>query len=139
MVGKLTSAFNNGFSIKEACVYAGINNDTYFQWVKSIKGFSDLMEAARLAPNQAAKKVIIESIRTGDVNSAKYWLDRRDPDFRQKGELDINHGLKEIRRKIGGFLDATNDQAYDDGGGESATANVEAIDSQVAPTTPDIS
>ena len=40
IVGKLIYAFQKDFNVTEACDYAGISRDTYYDWCKNKKGFS---------------------------------------------------------------------------------------------------
>lgn len=140
VVVKLEAAFNNGYNVTEACQYAGIHKDTYYRWIEDIDGFSDQMEIARAMPNRKAKEVLAGAIQGGDTNAAKYWLDRRDPDFKQKGELDVNHGLQDTQEKLREFFDDKSDvEGSNDVGAESITEPTAGADSEVPPVTPDIS
>lgn len=134
VVAKLTAAFHNGFNIQQACHYAGIHKVTYYRWLAADERFSYEMEAARGAPNAKAKEVVLGAVQAGDVNAAKFWLDRRDPEFKQKGEMDVNHGLQETRDKIKDFLDDRDNDLQND------SPPIEAGGSdEVAGAPPDIS
>lgn len=108
-ITKLMTGFNNGYSVLETCDYAGIAPKNFYEWLKNDEDFRNKIEAAKRMPNRKAKENIIRAIQEGDPNASKYWLDRRDPDFRQKGEIDVNHGVQETRNKIKEFLDDAND------------------------------
>lgn len=146
VVTKLIEAFNNGLSITEACRYSGISRPTYYRWLENDEWFRDKMDEAQGAPNIKAKSVIIQSINdkeNPDVASAKWWLERKDPEFRAKGELMVSPGQQATEEKLKEFMNDTNDGAYAD------TADVERIEpvaspspdggEEVAPSTPAIS
>lgn len=140
VIGKLEIALNNGYNIVEACQYANIHPDTYYDWLKTYPEFSDKMEIAKAMPNRKAKEVIAQAINAGDTNAAKYWLDRRDPEFKQKGELDVNHGLQDTQEKLREFFDDKSDvEGSNDIGTESIAEPTAGADSEVPPVTPDIS
>lgn len=140
VIGKLEIAFNNGYNIVEACQYASIHPDTYYDWLKTYPEFSDKMEIAKAMPNRKAKEILAQAINAGDTGSAKYWLDRRDPDFKQKGELDVNHGLQETQEKLRKFFDDKSDvDGVDEISAEPITETTGQADSETPPITPDIS
>lgn len=87
VVGKLTAAFANGFTIEQACIYADINRDTYYEWLKKDSNFSDNMAAAQGQLGLQARKVVAESLTRGDIQTAKWWLEKRDPEFSSKSEI----------------------------------------------------
>ncbi len=113
-ITKLEAAFNNGFNITEACQYAGISNMTYYRWLAEDDQFSYKMSVAQSAPNTKAKSVIIEALKAGDVATARWYLDRRDPDFKAKAELEVSPGMIKTEEKLKEFMDDTDDGAYDD-------------------------
>lgn len=124
VVRKLEAAFNNGYNITEACQYAEIARDTYYQWLEHQEGFSDKMDNAQRAPNKKAKEVVLNAINTGDSNLAFRYLQARDPDFKPKLEGDFDHRLADTRTKIKDFLDARH--SADDGSSEPATTDTPA-------------
>lgn len=106
VVKKLTAAFANGFNVEQACDYADISKPTYYDWIKKYPEFSNDMSKAQRAIGQLARKVVTDNLNKGDLRAARYWLDRRDPDFSPKAELkhDINP-IDEILKQF--KLDAT--------------------------------
>lgn len=139
-VGKFIQAFNNGYNITEACHYAGVSRESYYNWLKWYPDFSNKMEEAKLMPMRKAKEVVLGAILEGDTATARWLLDRRDPDFKPKGELDNNLGVQQrTEEKIEEFLDDSTDGAYDEASGEPvATAESESGE-EVASTPTDIS
>lgn len=140
-IAKFVVAFNNGYNITEACHYAGVHRDTYYEWLKQHPEFVVKVDEAKLMLNRKSKEVVSEAIQAGDINAARWHLERRDPDYRAKGEVDLNHGLQETRNKIKAFLEEPD--AYhnptDDGGAEPAGAAADATREAVAQPPSDIS
>jgi hypothetical protein len=92
VVGKLISAFANGFNISQACVYAEIHRDTYYDWCETDKNFSDKMNEAQTRIGMRARQVVADAINNAeapDLNAAKWWLEKRDADFKQKVEMTM--------------------------------------------------
>lgn len=105
----LQQAFHNSYSVTEACQLAKISRETYYDWLRTIDGFEAQMEEAKAVPLRKAKEVITGALQENDINTAKWYVERRDPAFKSKGELDVNHGLQQTKEKIRGFLDDTDD------------------------------
>ena len=88
VVGKLEEIFKRDWNVSEACLYAGINRDTYYENLKKNKEISDRMERARMFPFIYAKKKLFEAIGSKDLNiAAKYaleFLKRKDPEWKDK-------------------------------------------------------
>lgn len=109
VVTKLISAFHNGYNITEACHYAGIARVTYYRWLEADTQFSNKMSEAQAMLNRKAKEVVASAIAEGDANTARWYLNARDPEFKAKGEVEVDHGLKQTKEKLRGFLDDTDD------------------------------
>ena len=67
VVGKLEEIFKKDWNVSEACLYAGINRDTYYENLRKNKEFSDRMERARMFPFIYAKKKLFEAIGSKDL------------------------------------------------------------------------
>ena len=93
-VRKLTEAFKRSATTEEACAYAGITKETFYQRYKKNNEFSDEIEHAKLIPFMLAKTKIFDAINSKDPNvSAKYaleFLKRRDPERKDKQENTVN-------------------------------------------------
>lgn len=87
-VNKLIAGFNNGFNDSEACSYSGISRETFYKWLKNDKKFSDVITHAQEYPNKKAKEVVLDGINAGNSSDAKWWLERKDKEFKAKGELE---------------------------------------------------
>jgi transposase len=134
---KLIEAFEKLYNIREACQFAGISHVTYYDWIKQIDGFEARMEEAKQRPLKAAKGVVRTAITSGDIGTAKWLLERKDPEFKPKAEVDNTHELKETRKKIGEFLD--DDDSTDDVGSQPPAADASATAGEMATTPTDIS
>lgn len=90
VVGKLEYAFMRGFNISEACDYAAISRDTYYEKLKQSKEFSDRMERAKTNLQRKAKLNLAESIESGNLDESKYYLERKCKDeFSVKQEINV--------------------------------------------------
>lgn len=87
VINRLHEGFLCGLTITQACIYAGICRDTYYEWMKKRPDLAKRMELAQLNPFLMAKKTIMDNMRAPDV--AKWWLERKSPDeFSTKQEVD---------------------------------------------------
>ena len=91
---KLEDSFKVGSTITQACIYAGISQQDYFNWIKKHKWFFERMEGFRNFPFVFSKEAIFKAINSKDPNiSAKYaleFLKRRDPERKDKSENTVN-------------------------------------------------
>lgn len=136
VVARLVEAFNNSYNVTEACQYAQISRETYYRWLKEIPEFEPIIEEAKAMPLRKAKETITSAIVQGDVNTAKWYVERRDPDFKPKAEVDNTHELKETRRKLGDVLD---ERSADDFGEQPSTTAGETSGAEVPQNPTDIS
>ena len=90
VVGKIEEILKSGWTIWEACSYAGISRDTYYEYINKNNEFSDKMERAKMFPFIFAKHKIFEAMNSKDISlAAKYALEflrRRDPDRKDKSD-----------------------------------------------------
>ena len=86
ILGKLEDAFSNALPDTEACLYAGINPDTLYEYQKRHPKFAERKEALKLTPNIAARKTIVASI--GDVRIAQWWLEKKDPEMKPSSKIE---------------------------------------------------
>jgi hypothetical protein len=106
IVELLEAAFHNAFNITEACQYAGISRETFYNWLADDDIFSYRMSVAQGAPNKKAKEIIIQAIQAGDPQLALRFLMLRDPDFKPKVEAGGDQAAAEARNNLKGVLDA---------------------------------
>lgn len=84
----------NGSTIAQACRVANISQDSYYLWKKDIPEFSERMEKAKDEPQSLAKALLIKDIKRGNVDSARWWLERKakDEGFSARTELTGSDG-----------------------------------------------
>lgn len=132
----LESAFNNLYNITEACRYAGISRETYYEWLRDDDIFSYRMSIAQGAPLRSSKSNIIKAVDEGDVATSKWLLERKDPEFKPKAEVSTTPEQIETRDKLKEVLNAI---AEHDPSSQPAIPPVARNDDVVAGSPTDIS
>lgn len=136
-VSLLEMAFHNMFNITEACQYAGISRETYYQWLADDDIFSYRMSVAQQAPSKKAKENILTALNEGDTGISRWYLERKDPEFMPKAKVTSDPEERATREKIREFLDDTNDS--DDASSEPPAADSAEARGEVAEAPTDIS
>lgn len=75
VLGLLKHAFSIGSTDKEACIYAGISETTFYDWKKDDVKLSDEFDRLKLEPILQAKQTIINGL--DDPLNAKWYLERK--------------------------------------------------------------
>lgn len=95
VLSDLKYALMKDFTIEEACHYAGINKDTYYEWYKQSDEFAFEMETAKSTILRKAKDIIEKGLASGDQNIAKWILERRQKDiYSTKSEVESDGDIK---------------------------------------------
>lgn len=128
VVSILETSFKNGLTLEQSCDRAGIRTQTYYNWERDNKEFADRMHIARRWLSSLARDVLTARIKEGDLRAAQFFLARRDPDFKEKTEVEHHDAdLEKHRKKIKEFLNDTptgNTQPESD---QEATQPVESV------------
>lgn len=132
----LEKAFAQLFNIEQACEYAGISHTTYHNWINDDPIFEQRMKYAKNEPLRSAKSLVARGLATGDVGVARWLLERKDPEFKNRAVIEPPEDLGKDRRKIREFLD---DDGRDDVSEQPATADGAEAGEEVPPTPPDLS
>ena len=82
VVSKLKVGFSKGYNQLEACLYAGISKFTYYKYFGDDAELLAEFDRHKSNPTMLAKDNIMESLAEGDINTSKYVLDRKDPDYK---------------------------------------------------------
>lgn len=90
LVGKLEYAFSIGASISEACYYADIHRDTYYEWIKDDPTLSDRFAALQEKPILEARESVVKGIRRDPKLALDYLSRKRRDEFSTKIEQDTN-------------------------------------------------
>lgn len=89
VVEKLEEAFTVGANITQACDFAGISRDTYYNYCKRNAGFADKVEEWSARTGLRAKYNIYKAIENKDVDVSKWYLERTDDAFNPKKRAEI--------------------------------------------------
>ncbi|MBS8115188.1 hypothetical protein F6P88_12710, partial [Streptococcus suis] len=87
-IKKLEEAFLRGLSDEEACLYANISKPTLYDYCKKNPQFSDRKELLKQRLKTRAKLNISNAIEDGDVAISKWYLERKDDEFKTKTKLE---------------------------------------------------
>lgn len=107
-IALLEAAFNNDYTITQACQYAGIGRATYYRWLDD-PIFKERMEVAQNMPLRKAREVVVKAINGEDPNMAFKFLQARDPEYKHKASVEYNPALEETRQKLKDFMDEDDD------------------------------
>lgn len=89
VVSDLKAAFKDDLSNEEACHYAKIHPDTYYEWRKLSDEFSAQMDIAKSYVARRAKQLLAKAIENGGIDEAKWYLERRQrKDYSSRIEQD---------------------------------------------------
>ena len=109
VVSKLKDAFQQGANVVRACAYAEILRVTYYEYIKIHPELTDIFEMLRQKPVLKAESVVIKKLNEDDVDTAKWYLERKakgEYSTRQEmipvnpDEDDLSEEEKEKLRKI---------------------------------------
>lgn len=95
VIGKLEKAFSIQCTDEEACAYAGINEDTLYEYQKKNPKFAERKEQLKLKPNIKARLTIVRGL---DNLGGAHWFAERSPkmkkEFTPKQDVDITANVK---------------------------------------------
>jgi hypothetical protein len=101
VVEKLEWAFRRGFNDEEASFHAGIDKGTLYNYCHDNPDFSTRKEMLKRSLIVRSKELLAESIDSGEVNNAKWLLERKAKDeYSLRNELTGKDGEKLIPDKI---------------------------------------
>lgn len=93
VIQKLAYAFRCDCTINEACAYAGIHPNTYYEKIKQDKKFMELMDKSKELFLVDVKTRARELMQTAESESVSWTLlknalEKRDPNYKQKIETE---------------------------------------------------
>ena len=77
VIAKLIEGFKHDFTDTECCLYAGIDQATYYRYKKKNKGFAREIEAAKTFPFLLAKRNIIKAMHKESSDDSWKFLSKR--------------------------------------------------------------
>lgn len=102
IVGKLEYAFSIGASIEEACFYADIHKDTYYEWVKKNPELSDRFNQLRERPVFIARESVVKGLQKDPRLAMDYLSRKAKKEF--GNNVDITTDGKELPTPILGGI-----------------------------------
>ena len=111
IIGKLLQAFAIDANVKQACAYAEIHPDTYYEWVKKHPELSDRIEVMREKLPLKAKENIARIIHGGSIDDSWQLLGKRDKDYTEK--VQVEHSGEILQRPEDGIY-PEDKEAYED-------------------------
>lgn len=112
VLNKLQQAFLRGYSNRAACIYADLVEGTYYKYCKENPEFIKKKEAWQENPVSLARDAVYNSLVEGDVQTAKWTLERKCKDEyslrveninQETTEIPLrdNERMKEIKKLVG--------------------------------------
>lgn len=77
LVNKLIEGFKADFTVEEACAYAGISKEAFYNWKEKDPKFVDEIEAAQRYIFTLAKKNILNAIKDNSTDDSWKLLQKR--------------------------------------------------------------
>jgi hypothetical protein len=117
MLKILIDSLQRGCTVKQACALAKTSEQNYYNWVENVPGFLSQMEYAKSYLNDKAKLLVSQAIQDGDLNTAKWHLEKTEYKQVQQNNTQVNIGAP--KSILDGFIDwkedvQTNNNAKED-------------------------
>ena len=101
VIEKIEEELKNGATLQQAAFLAEISLKTLYNYFDSNPDFKERCSLLQNLVSYRARKNIKEKIEKGDIETSKYWLDRKDKDFKPKGDLTSdNEALQPVLVKF---------------------------------------
>lgn len=94
VVKKLEEAFVLGASIEEACFYADITKQTYYNWKDENEELFDRFMALRLSPVLKARKALVEGLENNPNLALRYLERKRRDEFSKYAKKTEEEGME---------------------------------------------
>jgi hypothetical protein len=95
VIKKLKEAFSQVFSVRNACIWADIGQDTYYDYCKKNPNFSEQCKTLQQKPLIKSILVINKALNEGDISTAKWYAERKAKDeFSLKTETEHSGEVK---------------------------------------------
>lgn len=80
VIAKLELAFSYGFNDWEACLYSEISEATLYRYIEKNPKFWEKKEILKNKPKIKAKMNVLEKLNEKDIDTSKWYLERRSKD-----------------------------------------------------------
>lgn len=92
VLAKLQQAFQMGFTMREACVWANIAVSTYYDYRNSHEGFAEQVEEWRQNPVLKARSTLYNNL--DKIDTARWFLERKKKkEFSTRTEFEGDIGV----------------------------------------------
>ena len=88
-VQKLEQSFSLDCTVEEACFYANISRQTYYNWINSFPEWKERFDTLRQKPILLARKTAVDKIGDSYSNAMDYLSRKRKDEFSTKQEIGI--------------------------------------------------
>ena len=133
VVKKLEEAFAIDATVEEACFYADISRETFYQWIKHNKALADRFEELRQRPVLTARQTVVSAIKIDPKIAMKYLERKRKSEFSTKIEIDnTNKEIYDEKSKI--INDVLSEIRNAKKDGNNGVQNREGADVETSPT-----
>jgi hypothetical protein len=92
----IMAALSGGATIKDACAYAGISQDSYERYIKNSTDFADAVKKAQAQARIGAIARIQKAGREGIWTADAWFLERSDPEHWARRDTLKIEGLQEL-------------------------------------------
>jgi mevalonate kinase len=92
VIGKLEQAFAIDASVEEACSFADISRDAFYDYLKKDPKYSDRIAALREKPILKARNTVVAKIGDSYANAMDYLSRKRKSEFATRSEITGNEG-----------------------------------------------
>lgn len=90
-VMKLEEVFSLDGTVEEACFYADISRNTYYEWIKDNPALGDRFQALRQRPFLKARQTIVKNLDTPQY-AFEYMKRKKKDEFSERNELTGKDG-----------------------------------------------
>ena len=86
-VQKIEQALMMDCTINEVCLFANIRKQTYYNWIESFPELKERFDYLKDNLKVKSKYNISEKLNKGDVETSKWYLERRDKQYKAKQDI----------------------------------------------------
>jgi hypothetical protein len=100
----LIASLQNGLSVRQACLQAGVGKTAFYDEKARNEEFSDRIEKAEQYVLTVARQNIVKSVVSGNISDSWRLLERKDPEYKPKSEADLLSGGQPLKTALVEFV-----------------------------------
>lgn len=105
VIAKLEQAFAIDCSVEEACSYAEISRNTFYDYLKINPTFNDRIADLRERPVLAARQRAVKGINETYQNAMDYLKRKKKEEFGDEHKIAATEDLKDFILKLNGIIE----------------------------------